>query len=176
MPRAASPRRYSQAAFRIASESDGLETWREDLRVSAVALEDRDLSRFLNAPQVPAYQKIEAVRQTLGDTVGPLALNLISILAVRNIAHIIGGIVDEYERLLDAHTGIERGEVVSAVPLDEGQQAKVTGLLSGLVDKDVRLSRMVEPQILGGLIARIGDRLIDGSARTRLAEMRKAMG
>ena len=111
----------------------------------------------------------------MGDSVGPLALNLASMLASRDLAHLVPGVLDEYQRLLDAHRGIERAEVVAAVPLDSDQRGKVVELLQGIAGKEIRLKLDVEPQILGGLIARVGDRLIDGSIRTRLEEMRRGI-
>jgi F-type H+-transporting ATPase subunit delta len=173
MPRAPSPRRYAQAVFQIALERNELETWEEDLRVLATTLQNRELSTLLDAPQVPAAHKIDAIRETFERSVGPLALNLISILATRNLAHLAAGVAEEYGRLLDAQRGIERAEVISAVPLDGGQRARIAELLEGIGGKEVRLTSTVEPRILGGLIARVGDRVIDGSVRTKLTEMRR---
>jgi len=83
------------------------------------------------------------------------------------------GMLEEYERLIDAHRGIERGEVLSAVPLDSAQRAKVASLLEEIGGNEVRLTSAVEPRVLGGMIARVGDRVIDGSVRTNLTEMRR---
>ena len=173
MPKALSPRRYAQAVFQIALERDELEKWVEDLRVLANTLEYQEFSTLLDAPQVPAAHKIDAIRETFGKSVGPLALNLMSILASRNLAHLAPGMLEEYERLLDAHRGIERGEVLSAVPLDSAQRAKIASLLEEIGGNEVRLTSAVEPRVLGGMIARVGDRVIDGSVRTKLTEMRR---
>ena len=175
MPRSASPRRYAQAVFQIATEKDELEGWLANLTVLAQTLEDRDFAEFLDAPQVPLSQKIEAIRSALGDTVGPLALNLISLLASRNIAQVLPGVVEQYQRLLDAHHGIERAEVVSAVPLDDARREQVAELLRGIVGKQIRLTSRVEPTILGGLVARVGDRVLDGSTVTKLEAMRREL-
>ena len=161
--------------LQVALERDGLEVWLEDLRVVATTLEDHQLSSFLNAPQVPAVHKLNAIRNVLRDSVAPLALNLVSILASRNLAHLVPDILEEYGRLLDATVGIERADIVSAVPLDSDQRARVAGLLEGVVGKQMRLSYFVEPEILGGLIARVGDSVLDGSARTKLIEMRRSI-
>ncbi len=173
MPRAPSPLRYAQAAFKIALERHELDTWQEDLRVLTAALESRELSALLDAPQVPAARKVTAIEEALGGAVGQLALNLLSILGSRNLAHLLPGIVDEYGRLLDVHRGIERAEVTSAVPLESEEQARIVRLLEELGGREVRISSTVDRQIIGGLIARVGDRVIDGSVRSRLAEMRR---
>ena len=175
MPAAASARRYSQATFQIALEQGELERWLDDLSLLANAVENREFSGFLDAPQIPISQKVSVIKNTLAGSVDDLALNLISLLASRNIAHIMPGVVERYQELLDAHRGIEQAEVVSAVPLDDEQRRKLTELLQGVVGAEVRLARRVEPQILGGLVIRIGDRLIDGSTRTRLQALQREL-
>ena len=175
MPKVASPRRYAQAVFQIALEHGRLDEWHEELRTLALAMEQRELAGLLDAPQVSVVRKLEIVKQTLGDSVGPLATNLMSLLASRQLAHLLPGVLDGYDRLVDAYRGIERAEVVSAMPLDKGQQARIEELLKGMVGKDVRVTSSVDPRVLGGLVARVGDRVIDGSLSTKLREMRRSL-
>ncbi len=175
MPRSASARRYAQAVFQIANENDELESWLDDLAVLSAAVQDAQLSAFLDAPQLSPSQKIAVLQSTLSDTVGPLALNLVSLLASRNLAGLMHGIVEQYQSLLDEHDGIERAEVVSAVPLDDAQRARVEQLLKDVVGKEVRLTSRVDPRIIGGMVARVGDHVIDGSTATRLESMRREL-
>ncbi len=175
MPRAASPRRYAQAVFQIATESGQLDAWSDNLRTVATALENKGLAGLLDSPQVPAAIKIETVETVLGDAVDPLAANLLALLATRNLANLVPGIIETFETLVDSHNGIERAEVISATPLDQDQEAAINAVLVKLVDKDVRLSTGVDPNILGGLVARVGDRVIDGSLRTKLQGMRRTV-
>ena len=173
MPRSASARRYAQAVFQIALEREELDVWMEDLTLLARALENRELAEFLDAPQVAVERKIDVIEGALGDTVGPLALNLLSLLASRNIVPVMPDVVEQYQRMLDAHRGIEQAEIVSAVSLDDRQQQRISDLLSGMAGKEVRVTARVDPQIIGGLLARVGDRLIDGSTRTKIQAMRR---
>ena len=175
MPRALSPRRYAQAVFQIAVESDELDQWQTDLETLSMALQDGDLSRFLDAPQVPADAKTDAVNQTFGSSVGPLAVNLVLLLGSRGAASLLPDVTEEYGRLLDVHRGIEQADVTSAVPLDDEQTRRVTEILESVVGAKVRLWAHVEPAIVGGLVARVGDRVIDGSVRTRLEKMRRSV-
>ena len=175
MPRSASARRYAQAVFQIADENDELESWLDDLTVLSVAVQDAELSAFLDAPQLSPSQKIAVLQSSLSDTIGPLALNLVSLLASRNLAGLMPGIVEQYQRLLDEHNGIERAEVVSAVPLDDAQRLSVEVLLREMVGKEIRLTSRVDPQIIGGIVARVGDHVIDGSTATRLESMRREL-
>jgi F-type H+-transporting ATPase subunit delta len=173
MPKAASARRYAQAVFELALENGELEKWFDDLTLLADSVSNQEFLDFLSQPRVSDDDKIKVVREALGDSVGPLALNLMSLLATRNITHMLPEITDQYQELLDSQQGIERAEVVSAVPLGDDEQRRVTEMLSAMSGGDVRLTTRVDAQILGGMIIRIGDRVMDGSTRSRLQALRR---
>ena len=173
MPQGGSARRYAQAVFQLAMEQDGLERWLDDLTLVASALQDAEFSDFLDAPQVTVAQKVQVLKDSLQDHISPLALNLVSLLASRNSANLIPGVTEVYQELLDAHTGIERADVVTAVSVDDDQQKRIAELLKGLVGKEVTITTRVESELIGGFVARVGDRVIDGSTRTRLAELKR---
>ena len=173
MPSGASARRYAQAVFQIALEKGELDEWVDDLAAIASSLDNADFSGILDAPQVPASEKITVAKNVLGDAVGPLALNLVSLLASRNMAHLVPDVSEAYGTLLDAHRGIERALVTTAVPMNDDHLAQVAQILEGTVGRQVQVSSAVDPRILGGLVAQIGDRVIDGSTRTRLQAMRR---
>ena len=175
MPRPASARRYAQAVFQLAVEFDELEKWLDDLTILADSVTSSQFLDFMSQPRVPTAAKLEVIREPLGDSVGRLATNLISLLATRNIAHILPEIADQYQELLDSHQGIERAEVVSAVPLSDAQHRRAVDVLEGLSGREVRLSTRVDPALLGGMIMRIGDRVVDGSTRSKLKAMRREL-
>ena len=175
MPRAASARRYAQAVFELALENRELEKWFDDLTLLSDSVSNQEFLDFLSQPRVTSEEKIRVVRDALGDSVGPLALNLMSLLATKNIAHILPGITDQYQELLDAQQGIERAEAVTAIPLDDDEQRRVTEMLSAMSGRDVRLTTRVDVEILGGMIIRIDDRVMDGSTRSRLHAMRREL-
>jgi len=175
MPRAASARRYAQAVFELALENRELEKWFDDLTLLSDSVSNQEFLDFLSQPRVTSEEKIRVVRDALGDSVGPLALNLMSLLATKNIAHILPGITDQYQELLDAQQGIERAEAVTAIPLDDDEQRRVTEMLSAMSGRDVRLTTRVDAEILGGMIIRIDDRVMDGSTRSRLQAMRREL-
>jgi len=95
------------------------------------------------------------------------------LLVGRGKVKIASEISQEYDRLLDAHYGIEHAEVVSAVPLDEGDREKVSSRLEQMTGRKFALDVEVAPDILGGLIIKIGDTLIDRSLRGRLEALRR---
>ena len=175
MPAGASARRYAQAVFQIAVESDELERWLDDLTQLADAITNEEFGQTLSAPRISMAQKESLIRESLGPTVGPLALNLICLLASRGQVNVLPGIADRFQEMLDVHQGVERAEVVSAVSLTDAQRDQVTQMLNDFSGRDVRLTTRVDPDILGGLVVRIGDRVMDGSARSRLQNMRREL-
>lgn len=175
MARGASARRYAQAVFAIALEQGDPDRWLDDLALLSDSMSNEEFAAFLDAPQLTLSQKTALVAETLGDSVSDLALNLISLLASRNSARLLPAITESYQQMLDDHNGVERAEIVSAVPLSDEQQERIEAVLTGIIGKDITATSRVEPQILGGFVARVGDKVIDGSTRTRLDELRREL-
>jgi len=160
-------RRYAQAVFQIALEHDALEEWESDLALVDSALGDERFAALLSSASVPATVKVGAVRRVL-DEAGALAQNLAGLLAERGQVRLAGAIREEFGRLMDEHRGIARADVVTAVALDDVQRARVERFLDELAGKRAVVTARVDASILGGLVARVGDLLVDGSLRTRL--------
>lgn len=175
MPRGTSPTRYAQAIFQIGLESGSLEEWSKDLGVILVALENKELCELLDSPHLQAATKFDTITKALKDLINPLALNLLCLLAVRNLVHQSPAILFAYEKMLYSHRGVERAEVISAIGLDQEQEKSVSELLKEIVGKEIKLTSVVKPEIIGGMIARVGDRVIDGSTKTKLETMRRKM-
>jgi len=175
MARAPSARRYAQAVFQLAVEGKNLDGWADDLAALARAIENAEFVALLDSPHLSPVQKRKLINDALGKAVGPLPLNLISLLASRNYVRLVPDILDEYEGLLYAHRGIVLGEVISAVPLEPQQLDAIATRLSEVVGRQVRVTARVDPGVLGGFIAKVGDRVLDGSAKTKLEQMRRSL-
>jgi F-type H+-transporting ATPase subunit delta len=173
MPRYPSARRYAQAVFQIALEHDSLDVWVDDLQTLADLLEDKEVAAFLDAPQVPEARKLETIQQLLGDSVGALPANLIRLLATRNMTLLIPAVLAQFTEMVDRHRGIEWADVTTAVSLDDAQEKEVSRLLSGIAGSEVSLRTYVEPELIGGVVARLNDRVIDGSVRSKLRNMHR---
>ena len=175
MARGASARRYAQAVFAIALEQGEPGRWLDDLALLSDAMANDDFANFLDAPQPTLSQKINLIEETLGDSVSRLALNLVSLLASRNSARLAPSITESYQEMLDEYNGIERAEIVSAVTLSDEQQQRIETMLKDIVGKEITATSRVEPHILSGFVARVGDKVIDGSTRTRLDDLRRQL-
>ena len=175
MARGASARRYAQAVFAIALDQGEPDRWLDDLALLSDAMANEEFANFLDAPQLTLKQKTDLIEETFGDSVSRLARNLISLLASRNSARLLPSITESYQEMLDAHNGVERAEIIAAVALSDEQQARIEAMLTDIVGKDITATSRVEPRLVGGFVARVGDKVIDGSTRTRLDELRREL-
>ncbi len=173
MLKGATARRYAQAVFEIAAESGNVDRWRQDVRTIADYLGNKRLLFVLSEPKIPAARKELMVRDLLADKVQPEALNLALLLVERGIAEIAPGISTEFERLYNDYRGQAPAEVTTAVALDDDLRAQIASQLQAITGKRILLRERVDPAILGGAIARVGDTLIDGSLRRRFAVLRQ---
>ena len=174
MPRKASSKRYAQGVFGLALERGLLDQWANDLGVINEALRSPELKAFLDHAKVPLSRKVRTIDE-VAPGVDQLMRNLLSLLVSRGIVELFPDVCDEYQRLLDEYKGRDQVEVVSAVPLESGERERLARFLTQVVQKEVVLETKVEPLILGGLLIKVGDRLIDGSTRSRLSELRKRL-
>ena len=174
MARKAQARRYAQAVFEIAIERNELDRWQSDLGRIASLSADEAVVTLLENPKLHFEEKARLLSGWLGD-VNPLALNLVYLLVAKGALSMMGEIADEYQRLLDGHRGIERAEVITAVPLANGDRLRLEKRLEAVVGKKVVVKPEVDPDIIGGIVARIGGQLLDGSTRSRLETLKKKL-
>jgi F-type H+-transporting ATPase subunit delta len=100
---------------------------------------------------------------------------VVYLLLTKDRLDILADIADEYQRLLDSRRGIEQAEVTTAVPLDDEAKLKLSQRLGDIVGKQIVLKLKVDPSIIGGFVARVAGKLIDGSTRAKLAALKKEM-
>ncbi len=174
MARKAYAKRYSQAVFEIAVESGELDRWQSDLRKIASLGEDAALTMLFENPRLHFDDKARLLSERLGD-INPLALNLVYLLVARGRLSMVGEIAEEYQRLLDAYRGIERAEVITAIPLDDEDRLRLEERLGAVVGKKVVIKPEVDSGLIGGIVARIGGKLLDGSTRSRLEALKREM-
>lgn len=174
MPRGVAAKRHAQAVFQLALERGELEKWLEDLKTIATTLSQPQLMAILESPKVHLDEKMELIRRCLPG-VSQLALNLVYLLVARRRLRLIDQIASEYQRLVDAYQGLEHAEVTTAIPLDEEDRKRLSERLAGLTGTRIMLSTKVDPNVIGGFVVRIGDRLIDGSTKSKLDSLRKSL-
>lgn len=174
MARGASARRHAQAVFAIAKEQRTLDVWASELDAISAAFGDPTVARALESPRIPLAHKMALLRSSL-TSVSPFALNLAQLLVLKGRVRLASDIAEEYRRLLDASRGIERARVTTAVPLQSDEVAQIGGRLAQIRGRQVSVSHQVDPTIVGGVVARIGDKLMVGSVQARLATLKKQL-
>ena len=170
-----SARRYAEAAFDIAAESEAFVAWGGDLRTIAEFVERPDVAGVLRGTRVPRPEKRRLLEAGLAGAVSPLALNLALLVLERGRLQLARGIQVAFQEMLDERLNIAHATVTTAVPLADEERSAVAAKLSSLTGKQVDVTPVVDESIIGGIIARIGDQLIDGSTRTRLLALKRRL-
>ncbi len=173
MAGAARPRRYAEALFQLARERDTLDRWGNDLNTAVSRLgSDQTLHRLGN-PDLKFEQVRAALEAVLAKEVAPEVLNLLFLLVRRQQLLLLPRIAERYRELVNRERHIETAIVQSAVPLSREELDNLqVRLAERLQASSVILDQRVDPAMLGGLIIRIGDTLLDGSVDARLTTLR----
>jgi F-type H+-transporting ATPase subunit delta len=176
--RGAAGRRYAKALFLLASESNTVEVLRGELDAFAKLLDDnQELAGVLLQPLYPVEQR-RAVLQGVAAKAGASALlrQFYQVLIDHRRLIDFVGIRDEFARLADEQRGLERATVRSARPLTDAQVERLKRTLGARIGRDVAVEVVVDPNLLGGLVAQVGDVVFDGSLRTQLRQLRSSLG
>lgn len=169
-------RRYARALFQLALERNEVEDIASGLATVTQATQTSpELMAVLHHPRITRERKKELLRHIFGGAVREDIERFLFLLVEKDRAVIIPNVAREFERLLDEHRREVDAEATSAVPLLPAQQEALLQKLRAATGYTVRLSTRVDESILGGLIVRVGDRLIDGSVATRLQTMREQL-
>lgn len=168
-------KRYAQAVFGLASESDSHDQWLADLSRLAEAADDPTIGGFLTSPNVSEPQKREAIRSLLPAENQALARNLGFMLVDRHRFDSVPLLLEVYGDLVLASRGIAVANVTTAVEMSPAERTRVSEGLSNIVGREVEVRAAVDPNIIGGMVARVGDRLVDGSVVSQLNRLRLAI-
>jgi F-type H+-transporting ATPase subunit delta len=168
-------RRYAEAAFQVATRDGTLETWRSELDASAVRLGDERAMGALANPSLPIDQRSVAVAALLEHVASGPVQNLIQLLLRRGRIEQLPRVAAEFRRLDDARQGITHATATSATALTPDEVRALTARLEQSTGGRIELDVQVDPSVLGGLVVRVGDRLIDGSVRGRLERLRNQL-
>lgn len=169
-------RNYADTLLTLANKSGEAVEWGSTLRHVADAIsEDLTLQRFLESPRIPAAHKSLMLTRALGSRVPRLFLRFLEALVHNRRQSLIPGIADEYDTLLDATHGVVHARVTVARESTEDDRALIAARLSKAVGRTVVPHLQVDPAILGGVVVRIGDTVMDGSVRRKLGLLRRKM-
>ncbi|MCA9834860.1 MAG: F0F1 ATP synthase subunit delta [Thermomicrobiales bacterium] len=167
-------KRYVQALTDIAQESNTFDAWQRDLDTLAAVVSDSEVLSFLESPSVQEAQKLSAVDTVLKDA-QPEAHNLFRMMIERRRLRLLPEISELFSEEVLASKGIVMVDVTTADALDDAGEQLVRERLKGIVGKDVELRLHTDANIIGGIVARIGDQVIDGSVLNQLRRLRASL-
>lgn len=160
---------YSDVMFELAEESGSVNTVCDDIEAVAKVFEaEPDFLTLLTVGQLKEEQKVQIVRRVFGGRVDELTLDFLCVLTRRNRLGFLFGIQDHYYALMDQYHNVQRLEITLAKTPDDAQLEKLKAELSDAVKSEVKLAVQVNPEILGGIIIKKGEMIIDNSVRSIL--------
>jgi F-type H+-transporting ATPase subunit delta len=164
---------YARAVFEVAKERDKLDLVREQLGQFAAALnENADLRVFFFSPYFSTEEKKDGLHRAL-DGADPVIVNFLETLLERHRMPVIFRIRDQYQQLWDSENQLLPVEVTSAVELDEATVKSIGERIGEQTSQRVELTSKVDPSILGGIVLRVGNSILDASIKHRLDQLRK---
>jgi F-type H+-transporting ATPase subunit delta len=169
--------RYATALFDIALEQRALDAIKSDLdRFDQLVVESEDLQRLVRSPVFSADEQKKALDAILQKTgIGGVAANFIGLVTTKRRLFAIRDMIKAYRALVARHKGEARAEVTVAEPLSDTHLNALKSALKSTTQKEVALDVRIDPEILGGLIVKLGSRMVDASLRTKLNSIKLAM-
>jgi len=160
---------YAEALFRVARNKGVVAEIGESLQgVGAVVRDTPEFRRFLRAPMIETARKKAVVESVFHGRIEDLLVDFLCLLIDKDREDAIEGIVEQYRLLADREAGRMRVGVRTAQPLSEAQRQKLESTLRDVLQHECLLDTRVEPELIGGMVLRIGDKLYDGSVRRQL--------
>lgn len=169
--------RYAAALFELAQEQNAVASVEQDL-VSFQALvdESQDFQRFIKSPVIPAVDQQKALAAILAAAgLGPLVQNFFKLVAQNRRLFFAIDIVRAFRALAAKARGEVTAQVATAHPLSDAEAEELKAVLKASVGKDVLLNTTVDPALLGGLVVKIGSRMVDSSLKTKLGNLKVAL-
>ena len=164
---------YARALFEVAKERGSLGEIRDQLRAFARALdENRQLALFFFSPYFSADEKKEGLKRAV-ENADPVFMNFLEALIERSRMPVIFRIRDRYDRLWDEEEQVLPVQVTSAVELEDGTVESIGGRIREQTGRKVEITSQVDPDIIGGIVLRVGNSVLDASIRNRLNQLRR---
>ena len=168
-------RPYAEAVFRLAQEKGALAAWSEQLAKLAAYVRNADVAACITNPGPTATQKAEIVKSLLGEAVDGDLANFIQVLATNDRLAVLPEIAEFFENLKSAEEGVREAVAYSAFPLDDKQRSELLPTLEAHFKSKLSLEIKVDPELIGGIKAVVGDQMLDVSVRGKLEALATAL-
>ena len=169
-------RPYAQAVFELARDSGRFDEWSDSLKSLCEIVEHPDIGAMINDPRITREQILDVMLEIGGDGFDEQTGNLVRILGHYRRLAAIPMIARQYESLRAQEEGIIEAELETAFEIEDEQRSSLVAALQKRLGRKVRLTSNVNPDLLGGVVVRAGDWVIDGSVRARLDKLSSSLG
>jgi F-type H+-transporting ATPase subunit delta len=169
--------RYATALFELALETNAIDAVRGDLeRFDALLAASSDLARLVRSPVFGADEQVKALAAVLAAAgIGGIAAQFLKVVASNRRLFAVRDMIRDYRKLVARHKGEVTAEVTVAEPPSAAHLAAIGDALKAVTRKDVKVDVKVDPAIIGGLVVKLGSRMVDSSLRTKLNTIKHAM-
>jgi len=169
--------RYATALFELARDGDAIDAVTADLdHFDALVGESADLTRLVRSPVFSAPEQLQALGAVLERAgIGGLAAKFLKLVTTNRRLFAVRDMIKSYRQLVAAHNGEATAEVTVAEPLKDEHVATLRAVLQAVSGKNVDLDIKIDPAIIGGLVVKLGSRMVDSSLRSKLNAIRQAM-
>ncbi len=168
-------RPYANAVFALAKRESNLDLWSGMLSTLSAVSEDPRVQLLLESPEVANQQKAYKLADVCGEAIDDRGKRFLQVLAENDRLELISEISKEFEALKALEESKLEVEVVSAYPVSDEQAQKLARALAAKFDKEVNLTSRVDGDLIGGIIIRAGDTVIDGSVRGKLDKLSETL-
>ncbi len=168
-------RPYAKAAFEYAQAHQQLAAWSAMLGLAAAVSQDDTMQRVLKAPRLTSEEKAKAFIEAVGEKLEVQAQNFVHVLSENGRLVLLPEIAEQFELYKAEQEKSVDVEVTSAFALSDEQQDKLAKVLSARLSREVRLHAVEDSSLIGGVVIRAGDLVIDGSVRGKIAKLAEAL-
>ncbi|HAG78583.1 MULTISPECIES: F0F1 ATP synthase subunit delta [Stutzerimonas] len=168
-------RPYAKAAFEFASAAGATESWSKMLNLAAIAVEVPEVAALLNDPRLTSESKVQGLVRLLGDDADEAFRNYVQTLGENDRLSVLPTVWELYEDIKAQAEKTLEAEVETAFELSNEQLQTLAAALSKRLDRTVNLQQAVNPALIGGVLIRAGDVVVDGSVRGKLSQLAESL-
>jgi len=169
-------RPYAEAVFDRARETGSLDQWSDMLAFIAAIMQDNTLKALVNNPNMTDAQITELVLDIAGDRLSLEGANLVRLLVENDRLGIVAQVAQQFEELKSREQGRLDVLVTTAFPLSETQSGIIAGALKAKLGREINITSVEDPELIGGMHIRAGDLVIDGSVQGQLKQLANELG
>lgn len=169
-------RPYARAIYQQAMETSSVDSWSQALALMTAVADDAEMQALLDSPQFGHEQKAELMLKVVGDKLNAQQQNLLKVIAENGRLKALPEIAKQFETYRAEAEGKIDAEVVSAFPLSKEQEETITRMLKAKLGREVSISSTTDASLIGGVIIKAGDTIIDGSMKSQLESLALVLG